>query len=78
LIGLIDSGQWQRRFEARSDRAQTREDWFAAIARDKHIPLGRLGIPAEAARAIAFLGSPAAGYITGTSLEISGGLSRHI
>jgi NAD(P)-dependent dehydrogenase (short-subunit alcohol dehydrogenase family) len=78
LIGLIESGQWQRRFEARADKAQTREDWLAAIARDKHIPLGRLGLPGEAARAIVFLGSAAASYITGASLEISGGVSRHI
>jgi NAD(P)-dependent dehydrogenase (short-subunit alcohol dehydrogenase family) len=78
LIGLIDSGQWQRRFEARADKAQTREDWYAAIARDKRIPLGRLGVPEEAARAILFLGSPAASYITGASVEISGGVSRHI
>ncbi len=78
LIGLIDSGQWQRRFEARSDKTQTREAWLAAIARDKGIPLGRLGLPHEAARAIVFLGSSAASYITGASLEISGGVSRHI
>jgi len=78
LIGLIDSGQWQRRFDARADKTQTRADWFAATARDKRIPLGRLGIPEEAARAIVFLGSPAASYITGASLEISGGVSRHI
>ena len=78
LIGLIDSGQWQRRFEARPDKTQTREDWFTAVARDKGIPLGRLGLPDEAARAIVFLGSAAASYITGAGLEISGGVSRHI
>jgi NAD(P)-dependent dehydrogenase (short-subunit alcohol dehydrogenase family) len=78
LIGLVESGQWQRRFEARSDKSQSRRDWLGAIARDKHIPLARLGMPDEAARAIVFLGSPVASYITGTSLEISGGMSRHI
>jgi NAD(P)-dependent dehydrogenase (short-subunit alcohol dehydrogenase family) len=78
LLGLIDSGQWQKRFEARIDKDSTRDEWFSALASDKHIPLGRLGAPEEAARAIVFLGSPAASYITGASLEISGGLSRHI
>jgi NAD(P)-dependent dehydrogenase (short-subunit alcohol dehydrogenase family) len=78
LLGLVDSGQWQRRFEARTDKAQTREQWFSALARDKHIPLQRLGVPDEPARAIVFLGSPAASYITGASLEISGGVSRFI
>ena len=78
LLGLVDSGQWQRRFEARTDKTQTREQWFGALARDKHIPLQRLGVPDEPARAIVFLGSPAASYITGASLEVSGGVSRFI
>jgi NAD(P)-dependent dehydrogenase (short-subunit alcohol dehydrogenase family) len=78
LLGLVDSGQWQRRFEARPDKAQSRDAWMAALAREKHIPAGRLGRPDEAARAIAFLGSPAASYITGASLEVSGGVSRFI
>ncbi|MCZ8149064.1 MAG: SDR family oxidoreductase, partial [Roseomonas sp.] len=78
LLGLVDSGQWQRRFEARADTSETREAWFGRLAREKGIPLGRLGQPAEAARAILFLGSPAASYVTGASLEMSGGVSRHI
>ena len=32
MLGLIDSGQWQRRFDAREDRSQTREDWIKEIA----------------------------------------------
>jgi NAD(P)-dependent dehydrogenase (short-subunit alcohol dehydrogenase family) len=78
LLGLVDSGQWQRRFDARADKSQTREQWYAALAADKHIPLVRLGEPEEPARAIVFLGSPAASYITGASLEVSGGVSRFI
>ncbi|MCR0982697.1 SDR family oxidoreductase [Roseomonas populi] len=78
LLGLVDSGQWQRRYEAREDRSQTREAWFGALAAKKGIPLARLGRPEEPARAILFLGSPAASYVTGASLEVSGGVSRHI
>lgn len=78
LIGLVDSAQWQRRFEAREDQSQTREQWYAALAAQKGIPLKRLGQPEEAAEAILFLGSTKASFITGAQLEISGGLSRYI
>ncbi len=40
LLGLVDSAQWQRRYEAREDLSQSREKWFANQARQKHIPLG--------------------------------------
>jgi 3-oxoacyl-[acyl-carrier protein] reductase len=38
------------------------------------IPLGRLGAPEEIAGAVAFLAGPAAGYITGTTLHVNGGM----
>ena len=38
------------------------------------IPLGRLGSPEDIAEAVAFLASPAAGYITGTELHVNGGM----
>lgn len=78
LLGLIGSGQWTRRFAAREDQSVSREEWYSDLARKKGIPLGRLGDPAEAAAAIAFLGSRAASYVTGAQIEVSGGLSRHI
>ena len=38
------------------------------------IPLGRLGKAEEVAHAVAFLASPRAAYITGTTLHINGGM----
>jgi 3-oxoacyl-[acyl-carrier protein] reductase len=38
------------------------------------IALGRLGEPADIARAVAFLASPAAAYITGETLHVNGGM----
>ncbi len=38
------------------------------------IPLGRLGAPQEVAAAVAYLASPAAGYVTGAVLHVNGGM----
>jgi len=40
----------------------------------QHIPLGRFGQPADVAAAVAFLASPGAGYITGTTIDVNGGM----
>lgn len=77
LIGLVESGQWRRRFEAREERDLDWSQWTAQLAQRKHIPLRRLGLPIEAARAILFLASPLSAYTTGSHIDVSGGLSRH-
>ena len=77
LMGLVESEQWRRRFEEQAKGGQTWEDWTRELAKTKSIPLGRLGKPHEAAKAIFFLASPLSSYITGTTLDISGGLARH-
>jgi 3-oxoacyl-[acyl-carrier protein] reductase len=38
------------------------------------IPLGRLGQPEEIAATVAFLASPRAGYVTGTTINVNGGM----
>ena len=40
----------------------------------QQIPLGRLGAPEDIAAAVAFLASPQAAYITGTTLHVNGGM----
>jgi 3-oxoacyl-[acyl-carrier protein] reductase len=40
----------------------------------QQIPLGRLGAPEDIAAAVNFLASPQAGYITGTTLHVNGGM----
>jgi NAD(P)-dependent dehydrogenase (short-subunit alcohol dehydrogenase family) len=52
-------------------------DVAEAVARQytARIPLARFGAAEEVARAVLFLASPAASYITGVELQVDGGLS---
>jgi 3-oxoacyl-[acyl-carrier protein] reductase len=40
----------------------------------QQIPAGRFGMPEDIAAAVAFLASPEAGYVTGTTLHVNGGM----
>jgi 3-oxoacyl-[acyl-carrier protein] reductase len=46
----------------------------ARVALLSRIPLGRLGAPEDIAHAVAFLAGPRAGYITGATLHVNGGM----
>lgn len=76
-LGLIDTGQWRRRYEA-ARGSQTWEQWCAGLAQDRGAVLGRLGTAAEAAHAILALLSPRASYITGSSIDVGGGVARYV
>jgi len=66
LEGLIADEAARRGVEPAAVRAE-----FTA-----RVPLGRLGEPAELAALAAFLCSPRAGYITGATFQVDGGLYR--
>jgi NAD(P)-dependent dehydrogenase (short-subunit alcohol dehydrogenase family) len=72
LIGLIESGQWERRAAA---MGVTNEAFYASVTERSHIPLGRFGRSAEFADLCAYLLSARASYVTGTGINLDGGLS---
>jgi len=76
-LGLIDTGQWARRYQE-SGSSLDYEAWQADLARDRRIPLGRLGRPGEAANVIAFLLSPMSSYVTGAAVDVAGGGNRNL
>jgi 3-oxoacyl-[acyl-carrier protein] reductase len=67
-IGLLKSAQWDRRA---GDRPV--EELYAEIA--ARVPLGRIGEAEEYADLVAFLVSVRAAYITGTAINLDGGMS---
>lgn len=78
VLGILDSDQWRRRHAALPEPRAAYDDWMADQARARGVPMGRLGRPIEAARAIVFLASPLASFTTGASLDVSGGAARFI
>ena len=69
-IGKIKSGQHERRYTRQGISA---DEYYRQAAKD--IPLGRVGEAEEVANVIAFLASDAASYVTGSSLNLDGGIS---
>ena len=72
LIGLIESGQWVR---AAAGSGQELAQFYERFARAAAIPLGRFGRAEEFADLGCFLLSERASYLTGTAINLDGGLS---
>lgn len=71
LVGRIESDQWVRR-HAREGKNTSLESYYAEMG--KQIPLGRVGTADEFANMALFLASDAGSYITGTAINVDGGL----
>nr|WP_263314845.1 SDR family oxidoreductase [Mammaliicoccus sp. Marseille-Q6498] len=69
-IGLIRSEQIEKKWQNTNPELS----WEEYSKLDRSIPLGRIGDTDEAANVIAFLSSGAAAYVSGTSVNIDGGL----
>jgi NAD(P)-dependent dehydrogenase (short-subunit alcohol dehydrogenase family) len=71
--GLIDTPRIQKNvakvFDANADMDNTRR------ARDRQVPMGRMGTAWEVASVATFLASDDASYITGTEIVVDGGLT---
>lgn len=60
-----------------ADRESVREGLLTAKQRESAIPFGRVGLPDDIARVVAFLASDEAAYMTGQAINVTGGLWMH-
>lgn len=72
----IRSDRIERKLSQRAKRQGISEE-DAYEQRVNELPMSDLGTPESFARAVAFLASPAADYVTGSVLPVDGGWHRH-
>jgi NAD(P)-dependent dehydrogenase (short-subunit alcohol dehydrogenase family) len=71
LVGVIESGQLER-YAAEAGLSSRR--YYERMVRQSGIPLGRVGRPEEFVDLASFLFSERASYVTGTPINLDGGL----
>ena len=75
-IGFVITPQWQNIHQRRAPEL-TPDEFFDRMARQE-VPLGRFGTPDEVSGLVAFLVSERAGYITGASIDVAGGMGKYV
>jgi NAD(P)-dependent dehydrogenase (short-subunit alcohol dehydrogenase family) len=75
-IGLVVTPQWENIRRRRAPDLSP-EEFFTSLAKDE-VPLGRFGAVEEVSGVVAFLASDRASYMTGTSIDVAGGMGRYV
>jgi 3-oxoacyl-[acyl-carrier protein] reductase len=75
-IGFVVTPQWEN-IRARRAPEKSADEFFAMLAKDE-VPLGRFGTADEVSGIVAFLAGDRASYLTGTSIDVAGGMGRYV
>jgi NAD(P)-dependent dehydrogenase (short-subunit alcohol dehydrogenase family) len=75
-IGFVITPQWENIHQRRAPEL-SQEEFFHRFAQEE-VPLGRFGTPDEVSGLVAFLLSERAGYITGASVDVAGGMGKYV
>ena len=75
-IGFVRTPQWEG-IHARRAPELTADEFFGRMAAAE-VPLGRFGEPEEVSGVVAFLVSSRAGYVTGASVDVAGGMGKYV
>src|SRR5579884_385118 len=73
-IGVVRSGQQEKHWQQHAPHLAL-EEFYVESARQRGVPLGRVGYPEEVAALIALLLSGQGAFITGTAINVDGGMS---
>ncbi|WP_277554805.1 SDR family oxidoreductase [Halobaculum limi] len=76
LPGPHETSRIENLIEAGVERGEYDSYEAGLAARGASNPLGRIGDPMELGNTVAFLSSPASGYINGTAIPVEGGLGQ--
>jgi 3-oxoacyl-[acyl-carrier protein] reductase len=75
-IGFVATPQWENIRRRRAPDLSA-EEFFAKLAEDE-VPLGRFGTVEEVSGLVAFLAGDRASYLTGTSIDVAGGMGKYV